>query len=122
MRRFNAAAALAAFIAFLTIVAAPAQAGREVAIFASMHPGADRAWVTVYRSELAGMKREIVASGWMRVGAQFSARVYNAHHYFIRAQAYVGNTIEGDTTVEIDPHVKTHVALVRGAGGRFYWQ
>jgi len=117
MPRYIALLALAVFA-----LATPAVAGKNVPIIVSMHTSlADRTWVTVYRSELAGMKRDIVASGWISPGRSFVTHQYNKSHYFVRGQAHRGNDIIADTTVEFDPERNHTVTLVE-VDRHFHWQ
>jgi hypothetical protein len=113
--------ALGAIALVAALAPLPAFAGHNVRLIATMlTASADRTWVTVYRSEFSGMKREIVASGWMGRGGSFSTDQYNGDHYFFRAQVHVGDKIVADTTVEIDPRRHQFVELVGSQHG-YYW-
>ncbi len=117
MRRLAILVALAAFV-----LAAPAYAGKNVPIIVSMQTAsADRTWVTVYRGEIAGWKREIVASGWISPRSGLVTHQYDGYHYFVRGQVHRGAEIVADTTVEVDPVRDRSIALV-GASGGFHWQ
>ena len=115
----RAVGALALVAALAPLPAIASQIRMTASMFPSTH--ADRAWVTVYRSELSGMQRSIVASGWMRPHAGFSTTQYSGYHYFFRAQVHHGEAIVADTTVEVDPRHHQRIELV-GATGHFYWQ
>lgn len=122
MKRSSALRALAALALATALAPLPAHASQTfmtASMFASSR--ADRAWVTVYRSELGGMKRSIVASGWMNVRQSFSTTQYTGDHYFFRAQVHNGPTIIADTTVEIDPRHQRHIELIDN-DGHFHWQ
>lgn len=122
MKRSFALRAIGALALATALVPLPALAGQtfmSATMFASAN--ADRAWVTVYRSELGGMKRSIVASGWMNPRQSFSTTQYSGDHYFFRAQAHRGDAIVADTTVEIDPRHNQRLDLIDD-NGHFHWQ
>jgi hypothetical protein len=115
----RALGALALVTALAPLPAVASQTFMTATMFASSR--ADRAWVTVYRSEFSGMKREIVASGWMNPRQSFSTTQYSGDHYFFRAQAHKGDKIIADTTVEIDPRRNQRIDLIDNDGS-FHWQ
>lgn len=117
MKRIVALAALAAFA-----LTAPAVAGHNVPIIITMQTAAaDRTWVTVYRSELSDMKREIVASGWITTRTSLITHQYNGYMYYVRGQVHHGEKIVADTTAQFDPKHHNMMTLVE-SNGKFYWQ
>jgi len=122
MKRSMVLRALGALALATALAPLPALAGQTfmtATMFASSN--ADRAWVTVYRSEFSGMKRDIVASGWMNPRQSFSTTQYNGDHYFFRAQVHQGAKTVADTTVEIDPRRNQRLDLIDDKG-HFHWQ
>lgn len=115
----RALGALALVTALAPIPALASQTRMSATMIPTTH--ADRAWVTVYRSELSGMQRTIVASGWMGNGSTFSTTQYSGYHYFFRAQVHQGHMIVADTTIEVDPRHNQRIDLI-GNDGHFYWQ
>jgi len=122
MKRSYALRALGALALVTALVPLPALASQTL-MTASMIAStrADRAWVTVYRSELSGMQRTIVASGWMNVRQSFSTTQYSGYPYFFRAQVHHGTKIVADTTAELDPRHHQRIDLIDN-DGHFYWQ
>jgi hypothetical protein len=115
----RAFAALALATALAPLPALASQIRMTATLIPTTH--ADRAWVTVYRSEFSGMQRTIVASGWMISSGTFSTTQYSGYHYFFRAQAHKGHSIVADTTVEIDPRHNQRLDLI-DTDGHFHWQ